>query len=126
MENYTPSSRVLVTGANGHVAQHVVSQLLSRPEAERPIVRATVRSEHSAAGLRKIFPRNVDNGTLELVYIPDIAKPGAFDQAVTDCTHIAHVASPLVVGATKVEQDVLIPALRAPLLFSPLQKMCPR
>jgi nucleoside-diphosphate-sugar epimerase len=113
MENFTPTSRVLVTGANGHVAQHVISQLFSRPAAaSQPIIRATVRSQTSAAGLKQVFSPQIASGKLELVFIPDIAKPGSFDEAVKDCTHIAHIASPLVVGAKNAEQDVLIPAIR--------------
>lgn len=112
MENFTSTSRVLVTGANGHVAQHVVSQLLSRPVDTRPIVRATVRSDNSAAGLKQVFAGEVTNGALEFSFVSDIAKPGSFDEAVKGCTHIAHIASPLVVGAKEVEKDVLIPAIR--------------
>jgi len=123
MENFTPTSLVLVTGANGHVAQHVVSQLLAKPVNQRPKVRATVRSELSAAGLKQVFAGHVASGTLEIVYISDIARPGAFNTAVQDCTHIAHIASPLVVGAKNVEEDVIIPAVRGTtgLLNSALQ-----
>jgi nucleoside-diphosphate-sugar epimerase len=110
--NFNPSSRVLITGANGHVAQHVISQLLSRPAESRPLVRGTVRSDTSAAGLKQVFASHIDSGALELVFISDIAAQGAFDGAVKGCTHIAHIASPLVVGAQNVEQDVLVPAIR--------------
>ena len=111
METFT-SSRVLVSGANGHVAQHVISQLLSRPAETRPIVRATVRSESSAAGLKQVFASQIEDGSLELAFVPNIAEPSSFDEAVKGCTHIAHIASPLVVGAENVERDVLTPAIR--------------
>lgn len=107
-----PSSIILVTGANGHVAQHIISQLLSLPENERPRIRATVRSDASAAGLKSAFPSHIASGTLEFAYIPEIAAPGAFDEAVNGVTHIAHVASPLVVGATDAENEVLKPAIQ--------------
>lgn len=112
MEDFTKDSLVLVTGANGHVAQHVVSQLLSRSAEHRPRVRATVRSEASTAGLKNVFGNQISSGELEIIYVSDIAQPGAFDEAVKGCTHIAHIASPLVVGARNAEDDVLIPALR--------------
>lgn len=111
MEHFTPTSLILVTGANGHVAQHVVSQLLSLPPSHRPKVRATVRSDTSAAGLKSVFSSHISSGILSFAYIPDIAQPGAFDDAVKDVTHIAHIASPLIVGATDAEQDVLKPAI---------------
>jgi nucleoside-diphosphate-sugar epimerase len=115
MEDFTPASLVLVTGANGHVAQHVLSQLLSRPATSRPKVRATVRSESSSSGLATVFRDHVSSGELEIVRVPDIVAPGAFDDAVRGCTHVAHIASPLVVGAKDVEEDVLVPAVQGTL-----------
>lgn len=70
MTNFTPSTRVLVTGANGHVAQHVVTQLLALPHEQRPKVRATVRSEASTAALISEFPDSVTDGFLEIVLLP--------------------------------------------------------
>ena len=99
VEDFSPSSRVLVTGANGHVAQHVLAQLLSRPAAARPKVRATVRSESSGSGLATVFQHHIASGELEIVHVPDIVASSAFDGAISDCTHVAHIASPLVVGA---------------------------
>lgn len=111
MDSFNTSDRVLVTGANGHVAQHVVSQLLSLPSPERPRVRATVRAQKSASGLESVFVEAIDSRNLEIVFVPDIAQDSAFDQVVVGCTHIAHIASPLVVGAEDVERDVLRPAI---------------
>lgn len=44
---------------------------------------------------------------LGFVYVPDTAISGAFE----DVNHIAHVASPHVVGTTDAEQDVMRPAI---------------
>ncbi|EXJ86847.1 hypothetical protein A1O3_03801 [Capronia epimyces CBS 606.96] len=115
VQDFTPSSLVLVTGANGHVAQHVVSQLLSRPVANRPRIRATVRSASSEAGLATVFSQEIASGALQIVRVPDIAAADAFDSAIVGCTHVAHIASPLVVGAADVEKDVLIPAVQGTL-----------
>ena len=78
---YQPSDLVLVTGANGHVAQHVVDQLLLVPEGPR--VRATVRSDTTAKQISSFYEENRSaRGRFEIVVIPDIVKPGAFDDAV--------------------------------------------
>lgn len=111
MEPFIPSSVVLVTGANGHLAQHVVAQLLALPESQRPRVRATVRSESSAAGLKSFFASQISSGALEIAYVSDIASPGSFDEAVKGVTHVAHIASPFVVGAEEAERDVIKPAI---------------
>ena len=77
---YKPSDLVLVTGANGHVAQHVVDQLLL---PEGPRVRATVRSGTTAKQISSFYEENRSaRGRFEIVVIPDIVKPGAFDDAV--------------------------------------------
>jgi len=113
--DFTSSSLVLITGANGHVAQHVLSELLSRPVHRRPRVRATVRSESSAAAVQSVFREHILAGGLEIVLIKDIAAPHAFDSAVQSCTHIRHIASPLVVSPKDTENDLLIPAIRGTL-----------
>ncbi|PVH83970.1 NAD(P)-binding protein [Cadophora sp. DSE1049] len=105
---FNNNTLILVTGGNGHVAQHVLSQLLSHPSS--PKVCTTVRSPAAAAKLQKAFPTSLNK--LEIIQIPDISVPGAFDTAIEDVTHIAHIASPLVVGPKNVEEDLLIPAIQ--------------
>jgi NADPH-dependent methylglyoxal reductase len=78
---YNPSDLVLVTGANGHVGQHVVDQLLTLPQGPR--VRATVRSGATAKQISSFYEEKPSaKGRLEVVVIPDIVKAGAFDGAV--------------------------------------------
>ena len=71
----------LVTGANGFIAQHVVDQLLALSTGPR--VRATVRSDITAKQITSFYAdKDLARGRLEVVVIPDIVKPGAFDDAV--------------------------------------------
>ncbi|KAK2877276.1 putative secondary metabolism biosynthetic enzyme [Arthroderma sp. PD_2] len=105
----TASDLVLVTGANGHVAQHVVSQLLSHPSDVR--VRGTVRSSSSAQRMQNIFKSSIISGRLEVVIVPDMTVDGAFDQAIQGATYVAHIASPLNLAPKDVETDLLIPAI---------------
>ena len=63
-----PGSKVLVTGANGFAAIHIVEVLLKKGYS----VRATVRSESKGIHLRKMCGECGDK--LELVVVPDISK----------------------------------------------------
>ncbi|EIN04661.1 aldehyde reductase II [Punctularia strigosozonata HHB-11173 SS5] len=110
MASFASDSLILVTGANGHVAQHVVDQALHHPA--RPRVRATVRSAASVDALKSYWAEYVDEGRLEVVRVPDITANGAFDDAVKGVTHIAHIASPIIVNPKDVENDLLKPAIR--------------
>jgi NAD(P)-dependent dehydrogenase (short-subunit alcohol dehydrogenase family) len=83
-------SWVLVTGANGFVASHVVRQFLDRGYK----VRGTVRDlEKSSWLVEDVFKSFADNGDFELVVVPDLAVEGAFDDAVKGMSAIAHVAT---------------------------------
>ncbi|KKY27859.1 putative aldehyde reductase ii [Phaeomoniella chlamydospora] len=107
---FTPSDVILVTGANGHVAQHIVDQILNHPG--QPRVLATVRSETSAVALRDHYSEYLDR--LSFAFISDIKASGAFDEVLggSDITYIAHVASPVVFKVEDIERDILEPAVR--------------
>jgi nucleoside-diphosphate-sugar epimerase len=68
MSPLTPytSAKVLVTGANGFVAMHVVDQLLKAGY----VVRGTVRNETKGTHIKRTFAAYGDK--LELVVVEDI------------------------------------------------------
>ncbi|EJD07758.1 NAD-binding protein [Fomitiporia mediterranea MF3/22] len=100
-------AKVLVSGANGYIAVWVVRTLLDHGYS----VRGTVRSESKNNHLRKVFKNEVDSGKLELVVVPDITLPGAFDEAVKGVDAIEHTASPFHFNAD--DPDELIgPAVK--------------
>lgn len=70
------SPTILVTGASGFIAAHVVNELLKRGYN----VRGTVRSENAAATSLKIH--ETYRAQLSFTIVPDIAAPGAFNEAV--------------------------------------------
>jgi uncharacterized protein YbjT (DUF2867 family) len=67
---------VLVTGASGFIAAHVLNEFLGAGFK----VRAAVRSEKTAEKARKAHKNYGD--ALSFVIVPDISAAGAFDEAV--------------------------------------------
>lgn len=87
--NLPTGSLVLVTGANGFVASHVVDRLLE----DGFNVRGSVRSEEKGKWLHGVFDKKYGKGRLELVVVPDMQATGAFDAAVKGVAGICHTAS---------------------------------
>jgi nucleoside-diphosphate-sugar epimerase len=109
---------VLVTGASGFVATHVVSAFLSAGYH----VRGTVRSESKAKSTAAIFPSDVQS-RLSFVVVEDIAVPGAFDEAVKDVDGVIHTASPFILQAKDNKRDLLDPAINGTLnILKAIQK----
>ncbi len=99
--------KVLVTGASGFIASHIVSQLLEQQHD----VRGTVRSlgkEKELAHLRGL-PGAAQR--LELVEA-DLLTDGAFDAAAAGCDAVIHTASPYVLNANDPQKDLVDPAVK--------------
>ncbi|KAI1027589.1 hypothetical protein LB504_011694 [Fusarium proliferatum] len=111
---------VLVTGANGFIATHVVQNLLQRGYH----VRGVVRSHASADAVLETFRDS--SGSLSVIVVPSMTVAGAFDQAVkgvdaaltstraTDnCSlpKVLHIASPFTINVKDNETEVLVPAI---------------
>ncbi|KAI0190880.1 hypothetical protein EV127DRAFT_364434 [Xylaria flabelliformis] len=88
------SRRVLITGANGYIAVQTVARYLQAGWR----VRGTVRDLKSTSvqELSAHFASEQKAGRFELVRVPDIKVPGAFDEAVKDVQAVAHLATPVV------------------------------
>jgi nucleoside-diphosphate-sugar epimerase len=83
-------SWVLVTGATGYIAGHVVNQFLSRGYR----VRGTARSLSNAQWLvKELYQKEVAAGDFKLVEIPDMAADGAYDEAIRGVSAVAHIAT---------------------------------
>ncbi|KAI5794445.1 hypothetical protein DFH27DRAFT_566534 [Peziza echinospora] len=102
-------TRVLLTGASGFIATHVLDILLKRGYS----VRGTVRSQDKADKLLAAHKEHQDK--LDFVIVEDIAQPGAFDKAVVSeppFDYILHTASPFHFKVTDVQKDLLDPAVQ--------------
>jgi nucleoside-diphosphate-sugar epimerase len=96
---------ILVTGASGYVAAHIIAAFLKAGYR----VRGTVRSESS---IPKIIEAQGDlSKNLEFAIVKDITTPGAFDDAVKGVTGVMATASPFDLKTTDLENDLLKPAI---------------
>lgn len=93
--------KVLVTGASGFIALHIIKVLLDRGFT----VVGTVRSQEKADALHKVFKGR----PFETVFVKDMSVSGAFDHVFKndkDITAVLHTASPLA-GKTH-PKDVIV------------------
>ncbi|KAF2670264.1 NAD(P)-binding protein [Microthyrium microscopicum] len=83
---------VVVSGANGYIASNVVEQLLIAGYK----VRGTVRSLKRAGWMKPLLDEKYGTGNFSLCEVPDMAAPGAFDEAIKGAAGFAHVATPVM------------------------------
>ncbi|KAK5127127.1 hypothetical protein LTR85_008487 [Meristemomyces frigidus] len=82
-------SLVLVTGANGWQAMHVVDQLIEHGYR----VRGTVRDAEKTVRTGRYFKDKYGPGKYMTAVVPDMVPKGAFDIAARGCSGVVHVAS---------------------------------
>ena len=103
---------VLVTGASGFIATHIVQQLLVKGKVK---VRGTVRSlknEEKIKPLQEMVPDATY--PLELVEA-DLMNEESWKEAVRGCSYVYHVASPLPISIPRDEYDLIAPAVEGTL-----------
>lgn len=101
--------KVLLTGGSGFIAAHAVDYLLQRNHD----VVFTVRSNEKGQKILNNHP-GTPSSKLSYVIVEDIAKEGAFDEAVKSdppFDAILHTASPFHFNVTDVQKDLLDPAI---------------
>ncbi|CAZ83652.1 unnamed protein product [Tuber melanosporum] len=88
----TTKPKVLLTGANGYVAAHVLKQLV---EANYHVT-GTVRSEEKANLSRSFNPEY--EGSVRFIVLPDFTKQESWDQIFkeTEYDYVVHTAAPLM------------------------------
>lgn len=98
---------VVVTGASGFLASHIILQLLSRGFDVRGSVRNAKKGDH----IREVLERHgADTSRLSFVELDLMADAGWTD-AMSGAGYLIHTASPFVTHIPKDENDVVRPAL---------------
>ena len=100
---------VLVTGASGYVAGHVVLQLLERGYRVRGTLRSVSRAAEVRAWLTKA--RNGQDPLKSLEFAAaDLSADAGWDAAMEDVRFVLHVASPFPPTVPKDAQELIGPA----------------
>lgn len=97
------------TGGSGFIAAHVLDVLIERGHSVVTTVRSTEKGQKILDNYTKV-PKD----RLSFVIVEDIAKRGAFDQAVQSkppFETIIHTASPFHFNVTDVKKELLDPAV---------------
>ena len=103
---------VLVTGASGYIATHLIKQLQTQGNYR---VRGTVRSlknEDKVKELKELVP---DAAYPLDLYEADLNSEKGWEEAVQGCTFVCHVASPVIMTSPRDENEVINPAVNGTL-----------
>jgi nucleoside-diphosphate-sugar epimerase len=99
---------VLVTGGSGFIGVHCILQLLETGYR----VRTTVRSLSREADVRKMLKTGgVEAGEALSFFAADLNAEAGWQEAVSGCDYVLHVASPFPTDAPKDENDLIRPAV---------------
>lgn len=102
----SPSKQtILVTGASGFVASHIIKTFLTSGYQ----VRGTIRSTSAIPSIQAAQGALASN--LSFSIITDLTLPGALDEALDGVSGVIHTASPFVLNPKDNETDLLKPAI---------------
>lgn len=97
---------VLITGASGFIAQHIILQVLDAGYRVRGTLRTLSRGDH----VREVLAAHgADVSRLEFAQA-DLMTDAGWSDAVAGCRFVLHVASPVPPGAPLHEDDLIVPA----------------
>ena len=98
--------KVLVTGASGFIGLHCIAQLLQAGYQVKGSLRSRAREPEIRNALSKVV--NAEN-RLEICEL-DLLKDDGWDDAVSGCDYVMHVASPLLDREPKDQDEIIRPA----------------
>lgn len=106
------SETVVVTGASGYIAKHIVVHLLNAGYR----VRGTVRNEARLTELQAVIAKHAPAfaSRIEFAFL-DLDHDGGWETALAGADALVHTASPFPLVQPKNEQDVIRPAVEGAL-----------
>ena len=102
---------MLVTGASGYIAAHVIKQLHEKGTYR---IRGTVRDASNEAKTKPIRGLLPEEDPIELVSA-NLTSGEEWKAAVKGCTYVLHVASPFPLKSPKNEEELTRPAIEGAL-----------
>mmetsp|Transcript_28476 Transcript_28476/g.34799 ORF Transcript_28476/g.34799 Transcript_28476/m.34799 type:complete len:377 (+) Transcript_28476:493-1623(+) len=96
---------VVVTGATGYLATHIVHELLAQGYQVRGTVRSvsTVKYEHLNTP-EEFCPEMVESGGKLKLYQADLMTPDSFDEAIDGADYVLHTACPCFIDTSKLKK----------------------
>jgi nucleoside-diphosphate-sugar epimerase len=101
-------ARVLVTGGSGFIGAHCIIRLLTDGHEVRTTVRDPARADDVHAMVRRGGAIGADERLT--VAAADLTADAGWTEAVADCDHVLHVASPYPDTAPDHEDELIVPA----------------
>lgn len=97
---------VLVTGANGFIAGHMIAELQRRGFEAR----GTLRSLDKADAAREAVEQAGGEGGRVVLYQASLDDDAGWAEAVKDCDYLLHLASPFPLSSPKTLDEIVRPA----------------
>mgnify|MGYP001201409244 CR=1 FL=1 len=98
--------KVLVTGANGYIAKHIILELYKKNYCVKGSVRDLKYSTEIKSDLEKHLGKKIEMEFCQL----SLNSDQGWEDAVMGCDTILHTASPFPSKAPKSENDLILPA----------------
>ena len=99
--------KVLVTGGSGFIGLHCIQQLLDRGFRVKTTIRSNDRQAEIMGAMTQFssHPENLD------FFVADLLQDEGWDEAVSGCKYVLHVASPFVIENPEDENVLIKPAV---------------